>query len=67
VVEGAILARVGLTAILFSLAVWIVAPDKLSHRAMRRIGSPEVPAWKWLAGILALFGYLGTTRRSLRA
>ena len=56
-----------LIAIVVSFAIWTVAPHKLSHWAMPRVGSPEVPAWKWLAGILALFGYLGTTRRSLRA
>jgi hypothetical protein len=56
-----------LAAIVASLAIWIFAPHKLSSWAMRRIGSPELPTWKWLAGIVALFGYLGTTRRSLTA
>ena len=26
-----------------------------------------MPTWKWLAGVLTLFGYLGTTRRPLKA
>jgi hypothetical protein len=56
-----------LIAIVGSVAVWILAPHKLSTWAMPSVGSAELPTWKWLAGVLALFGYLGTTRRSLRA
>jgi hypothetical protein len=56
-----------LLAIIVSLSIWIFVPHKLSSWAMRRVGGPELPTWKWLAGVLTLFGYLGTTRRSLRA
>jgi hypothetical protein len=54
-------------AVVISVTIWIFAPHKLSTWAMRSVGSPEIPTWKWLAEVLALFGYLGTTRRSLKA
>src|SRR5262249_40242238 len=53
--------------ILFSAGTWIFAPHRLSGWMMPSVGSPELPAWKWIASVLALFGYLGTTRRPLRA
>jgi hypothetical protein len=66
--KGAFWPALGwLIAIVASLVIWISAPHRLSNWAMRSVGNPEVPTWKWLAGVLALFGYLGTTRRSLRA
>lgn len=34
---------------------------------MPLVGSPGLPPWKWLAGVLLLFGWLGTTHRPLRA
>jgi hypothetical protein len=54
-------------AILFAVGTWIFVPHKLARWAMRRVRSPEIPTWKWLASVLTLFGYLGTTRRSLTA
>ena len=34
---------------------------------MPRVGSASIPTWKWLAEVLTLFGYLGTTGRPLRS
>jgi hypothetical protein len=56
-----------LIAIIVAIAAWVLAPHKLAHWVMPVIGSPKLPAWKWLAGVLTLFGYLGTTRRPLKA
>ena len=56
-----------LIAIVAAICVWLFAPHKLAAWAMPRTGSAEIPTWKWLAGVLTLFGFLGTTRRPLRA
>jgi len=56
-----------LIAILAAVGTWIFVPHKLAYWAMTSVGSPEVPTWKWLSGVLTLFGYLGTTRRPLTA
>jgi WD40 repeat protein len=56
-----------LIAIVVAIGMWFFAPHKLATWAMPRVGSAEMPTWKWLAGVLILFGYLGTTRRPLRA
>jgi hypothetical protein len=56
-----------LIAILTAVGTWIFVPHKLSSWAMRSVGRPELPTWKWLASFLTLFSYLGTTRRPLRA
>jgi WD40 repeat protein len=56
-----------LIAILTAVFMWLFAPHKLATWAMPRVGSAELPTWKWLAGVLTLFGFLGTTRRPLRA
>jgi hypothetical protein len=56
-----------LIAIATASGTWLVAPHKLATWAMPRVGSAEIPTWKWLAGILTLFGFLGTSNRPLRA
>ena len=56
-----------LIAIVAAIGTWLFAPHKLATWAMPRVGSAEIPTGKWLAGVLTLFGYLGTTRRPLRA
>jgi hypothetical protein len=56
-----------LVAILAAVGMWIFVPHKLAHWTMPRVGSASVPTWKWLAGVLTLFGYLGTTGRPLRS
>jgi WD40 repeat protein len=56
-----------LVALTAAISMWVVAPNRLATWVMPRVGSPEIPTWKWLAGVLTLFGYLGTTRRALRA
>jgi hypothetical protein len=56
-----------LIAILAAVSTWIFVPHKLAHWAMPRVGSASIPTWKWLAGVLTLFGYLGTTGRPLRS
>jgi hypothetical protein len=56
-----------LIGILMALSIWLFAPHKLASWAMPRMGSAEIPTWKWLAGVLTLFGYLGTTHRPLKA
>jgi WD domain, G-beta repeat len=60
-------ALVWLIAILLAVNTWIFVPHKLAHWAMPRVGSATVPNWKWLAGVLTLFGYLGVTERPLRS
>jgi hypothetical protein len=52
-------------AIMFAAACWVVVPYKLAHWNMPAVGSPKPPTWKWLAGVLTLFNYLGTRRRPL--
>jgi WD40 repeat protein len=56
-----------LMAIVTAISIWAFAPHKLAVLAMPRTGSAEIPTWKWLAGVVTLFGFLGTTRRPLRA
>ena len=58
-----------LIAIVAAIGVWSFAPHNLALWAMPRVGSAELPLWHWkaLTGLLLLFGFLGTTRRSLRA
>ncbi|WP_235812945.1 hypothetical protein [Roseibium alexandrii] len=56
-----------LLAICAATTTWILAPHRLANWAMPKVGSPKIPTWKWLAGVLTLFGYLGTTRRPLKA
>jgi WD40 repeat protein len=54
-------------AIIAGIGIWLFAPHQLATWAMPRVGTAEIPTWKWLAGVLTLFGFLGTTRRPLRA
>ena len=56
-------------AIAVAIGMWIFAPHKLATWAMPRLGSADIPIydWKWVAGVLTLFGFLGTTHRALRA
>jgi hypothetical protein len=63
---GLAIGLVWLVAILTTVVTWVVASHRLSTRAMRRLGRPEVPTTEWLAKVLTLFSYLGTTRRPLR-
>src|SRR5262249_40252941 len=53
-------------AIVFAAGCWVFVPHKLAHWVMPAVGSPKLPTWKWLTGVLTLFGYLGMTRRPLR-
>jgi hypothetical protein len=53
-------------AIVWAAGCWIFVPHKLAHWVMPVVGSPKPPTWKWLGGVLTLFGYLGTTRRPLK-
>jgi hypothetical protein len=64
---GLAIGLVWLVAILTTVVTWVVASHRLSTRAMRRLGRPEVPTTEWLVKALTLFSYLGTTRRPLRA
>jgi WD domain, G-beta repeat len=61
------IAVLWLTAILVAIVTFIFVPHKLAHWAMPSVGSPKMPTWKWLACVITLFGYLGTTRRPLKA
>ncbi len=56
-----------LLVVIVAIVVWVFAPHRLASWAMPATGSPGLPPWKWLAGALLLFGYLGTTRRPLKA
>jgi WD40 repeat protein len=53
-------------AIVFATGCWVLVPHKLAHWVMPAVGSPKPPTWKWLAGILTLFAFLGTTQRPLK-
>jgi hypothetical protein len=64
---GLAIGLVWLVAILTTVVTWVVESHRLSTRAMRRLGRPEVPTTEWLAKVLTLFSYLGTTRRPFRA
>jgi hypothetical protein len=55
-----------LTAISGGL-IWLVVPHKLATWAMPVTGRPVLPTWKWLAGIVTLYGFLGCTCRALVA
>ncbi len=61
------LALAWLIAVISAAMIWLLVPHKLAHWAMPVVGNPPPPRWKWLAGILTLYGYLGTTRRPLKA
>jgi WD40 repeat protein len=52
---------------LSALSLWLLAPARLAAWAMPRTGAPPPPPWKWLLGVLTLYGWLGVTRRPLRA
>jgi hypothetical protein len=54
-------------AVTIAIVVWLFAPYRLASWAMPAVGSPGVPPWKWLTGVVLLFGWLGTTRRPLNA
>jgi len=54
-------------AVLSALSVWILAPARLAHWAMPVAGAPPPPPWKWLVGVITFYGWLGVTRRPLRA
>src|SRR5262249_53974066 len=54
-------------AIAGAAATWLLAPHKLADWSMPATGKPALPQWQSLAGILMLFGFLGTTRRPLKA
>jgi hypothetical protein len=56
-----------LVVVVLAIVTWVFAPHRLASWAMPAVGSPGLPSWKWLAGVLLLFGYLGTTRRPLKA
>ena len=58
---------VWLVAIVTAVVTWIFAPHRLSIWAMPSLRRPKVPTFEWLAKVLTLFDYLGTTRRPLRA
>jgi hypothetical protein len=47
--------------------LWAFLPHRLARWAMPAVGRPELPTWKWLAGIITLYGFLGQTRRALGA
>jgi hypothetical protein len=47
--------------------LWLLVPHRLARWAMPVVGRPELPTWKWLAGIVTLYGFLGQTRRALGA
>lgn len=51
----------------FVFLAWLVAPHRLAHWAMPAIAGPELPGWQWLAELVTLVGFFGTTRRALRA
>jgi hypothetical protein len=56
-----------LIAVVIAIVTWVFMPHRLASWAMPAVGSPGLPPWKWLASVLLLFGYLGTTHRPLKA
>ncbi|MGH6924086.1 MAG: hypothetical protein ACRED5_10135, partial [Propylenella sp.] len=54
-------------AVTAATTTWLFAPHMLAHWAMPAIGSPPLPKWRGVTDILVVFGYLGTTRRPLKA
>jgi hypothetical protein len=47
--------------------VWVFVPQRLALWAMPAVGRPELPTWKWVTGIITLYGFVGRTRRALDA
>ena len=56
-----------LAVVVVAIIIWVFAPHRLASWAMPPVGSPGLPPWKGLAGAVLLFGWLGTTRRPLKA
>jgi hypothetical protein len=56
-----------LIAVIVAIITWVFFPHRLASWAMPLVGSPGIPPWKWLAGVLLLFGWLGSTHRPLKA
>jgi NAD(P)-dependent dehydrogenase (short-subunit alcohol dehydrogenase family) len=50
---------------LSGVLLWVFVPHRLAQWAMPAVGRPELPPWKWLTGIITLYGFLGQTRRPL--
>ncbi|MBF0304149.1 MAG: hypothetical protein HQL41_00670 [Alphaproteobacteria bacterium] len=46
---------------------WVFAPARLARLAMPVPGAPPPPPWKFWLGVVTFFGWLGATRRPLRA
>jgi len=46
---------------------WVFAPHQLAAWAMPMEGSTKLPKWAWLAQLLSLITFLGSTRRPLLA
>ena len=52
---------------LSALTLWLFAPARLAVMAMPAAEAPPSPPWRWLVGVITLYGWLGALRRPLRA
>ncbi|MGP6089993.1 hypothetical protein [Antarctobacter jejuensis] len=53
--------------VLSAAGLWLLVPARLAASAMPLVGAPQPPPWKWFLGVLTFYGWLGQTRRPLRA